>query len=426
MKNKAGFILLVLSVVYAVSFFHKANLTVLSLDIINDLQISTVDFGILGSFTFLGYALAQIPSGMLADILGGRKTLVIFQCLAAIASMMFSMSDTLSSATISRFILGFALAANVPAMKVLASWFSASQYSKANSILLSCASLGTLLASSPLAFSTELVGWRATLFAMGIITFVLAILTWIYVADKPQSQVEPILEKAEEKAEKVNKKVKFNYLIKLVLKQKNFKPAFVWFFCMIGIYFVLGTMWWGPFLMQVYDLTRAEAGVILSIMSLIPLVTNPFIAVLSDSVFRSRKIILFMGAGGSFVILFALSFFLESIPQYVVLYGMGVLFTFFLMSTASLVFTLVKESVPIECAGTAFGMINTGAPLCSFFAQYLFGYLVGYGAEQANFATGYSYGFASLLILNFVAIIANFYIEDTLSPDFKLADQENV
>ncbi len=423
MKNKASFILLILSAVYAVSFFHKANLTVLSLDIINDLNISTVEFGILGSFTMLGYALAQIPSGILADVLGGRKTLVIFQILAAIATILFSMSESLSSASISRLILGFALAANVPAMKVLAYWFNPSQYSKANSILLSCASLGTLLASSPLAFSTEMIGWRYSLFIMGIITFVLALLTWLYVADKPENPSDPLLKAVQEK-EATKEKVKYMSLIFLVLKQKNFKAAFIWFFCMIGIYFVLATMWWGPFLMQVYELTRAETGFILSCMSLIPLVTNPFIAVLSDSVFKSRKTVFYIGAAGTFIILFLLSFFLDAIPKFIVFYVIGILFTFFIMSTASLVFTLIKESVPSKCAGTAFGMINTGAPLCSFFIQYLFGYLVGYGAEQGSYAMGYSYGFMSLLFLCAIALIANYFIEDTLDPNFTLASQE--
>lgn len=407
-KLRSLIILFLLCCVYAMSFFHRASPAILSFDIMESLSLNSTSFALLGSATMLGYGLTQIPSGLLTDIIGGRKTLVLYQCIAGVAVIVFSFSESLSSGVLSRFILGLGLAANVPAMKVLASWFSASQYSKATGVLLSCGMLGTLLASSPLAFLTDALGWRYALFASGIFTFLLAIATWFIAQDMPDSQKR---EKSIKKQEA--QKLKLKEIVKEVLREKNFFPIFIWFFIVVGIMFVLLTMWLGIFFMQAYGFSKEKAGFILSSFALVCLITTPLVAVLSDSVFKSRSKVLALGTIIIIISLIPLVFFLKSIPQSAAI-AFGGIIVITVSGLPSIAFTMIKECMPSHCMATAFGIVNTGAPICAFLLQNLFGHLLNYGVEKTgDILTAYSYGFAPLLLTACIALLTIYFMKDT-------------
>ncbi len=406
MNKRSIIILILLCLIYSISYFHRASPSVLSLDLINDLNLDPVTFGMLGSFTMLGYALAQIPSGIFTDIIGARKTLVLFQSMAAVASIIFSMSDSLSSATISRFILGFSIAATVPSLKLLAEWFSTKYYTKAASIYLSTSAIGALIASSPLAYITNIIGWRSALFFAGTITFTFAILAFFILSDSQNKEASTI--KKEE-----TKKVPILTRFKIVLSQQNFIPSFIWTFFMVGNSFVLVTLWWGNFIMQAYGLTRAQAGIILSIMSVIPLVANPILAIISDSIVKSRKKVLVGGAVLCSILFIPLAFFLEAMPRQIV-FILGALITIISNASTAILFTYVKEIVPLEYTGTAFGIINTGGPFCAFILQNIFGYLVAIGIGISGIFTGYSYAFTLLFFTNCIPIVCTLYMKENI------------
>ena len=57
--------------------------------------------------------------------------------------------------------------------------------------------------------------------------------------------------------------------IKLVLSSGRFWPLAIWTFCVIGMSFAIGGLWGGPYLMQVYGLSKTEAGGVLSTFALV-------------------------------------------------------------------------------------------------------------------------------------------------------------
>lgn len=55
-----------------IAYMDRANISIVAEHMMTDLGMSKVQFGFLGALFSLGYALAQIPSGILAERFGSR------------------------------------------------------------------------------------------------------------------------------------------------------------------------------------------------------------------------------------------------------------------------------------------------------------------------------------------------------------------
>lgn len=133
-------VLAILCAGYAVSFFHRACPAVPSVVLMQDFSLDAASFSLISSSTMPGCALTRIPSGMLADIIGGRRTMALYQVFAGLSFMMakrriicalyqvlagllnmaFTLCSGLASAVACRFLPGLTLTANIPARKILA------------------------------------------------------------------------------------------------------------------------------------------------------------------------------------------------------------------------------------------------------------------------------------------------------------------
>ena len=277
-------ILVLLCTAYSLSFFQRVYPSVLSLDLMEAFAVDTAGFGLISSATMLGYAVTQIPSGLLTDIMGGRRALALYQLFAGLCCMAFTLCESLMPAVACRFLLGLTLACNVPAYKLLAFCVPAECYARYCSILTGCGAVGTLLASSPLVAVTGLVGWRAALFMVGVFTVLLGGMMYVLLHDGEVSAQVP--------ASMGDNLRDLKRGIAEVVRMKNFWFIVLWFMFMIGNLFTLLTAWWGGYLMQANGLSKDMAGLSMSIMSLTPL---PFLMVfpwLSDRVVHSRRVFL--------------------------------------------------------------------------------------------------------------------------------------
>ena len=70
-------ILLVIWLLYIINYFDRISVLIFLPYIQQDLNLSPVEVGWLGSIFFFGYAVAQLSSGFLADKIGPKKTMNI-------------------------------------------------------------------------------------------------------------------------------------------------------------------------------------------------------------------------------------------------------------------------------------------------------------------------------------------------------------
>ena len=273
---------------YLLVYFHRTSPAVVALDIMGDLKAGGGLMGLLASAYFYPYAFMQIPAGLLSDSWGPRRTITVFFALAGVGSILFGQAESAGFAIFARVLVGLGVAILfVPTMKILTRWFKPSEFASMMGVLMALGGVGLLSAATPLALVSDVLGWRASFGIIGGVTLVLALFIWLLVRNSPEEAgFAPIARKTDAPA---GPKTGLLQGMKLVLASRRFWPLAIWFFFSTGIFFSFGGLWGGPFLMDVYGLSKAQAGNVLSMMAWAMIFGSPLLSFLSDKVFRSRK-----------------------------------------------------------------------------------------------------------------------------------------
>ncbi|RNB42103.1 MFS transporter, partial [Staphylococcus aureus] len=64
-------------IIGVIAYMDRSNISYIAPQMMEDLHMTKQQFGLLASFFSLGYALMQVPSGMLAEKFGPRKMITI-------------------------------------------------------------------------------------------------------------------------------------------------------------------------------------------------------------------------------------------------------------------------------------------------------------------------------------------------------------
>ena len=199
-----------------------------------------------------------------------------------------------------------------------------------------------------------------------------------------------------------------------VLTCPHFWPVAVWFFFDCGVFFSFGGLWGGPYLMQVYGLSKAEAGRILSMIALGMVVGSPLLSFLSSNVFRARKPVIVLCSAVVLGLTALLAFYTEEISiagLYFVCLGLGV----FASAVVVIGFTTNKELFPVQMAGTATGLVN----LFPFAGGAVFQPVLGAVLEATGRAgdrftlAGYQNAFLVLFACAGLALLASLFLKET-------------
>ena len=78
---------------YLLVYFHRLCPAVVAVDMQTDLKTGGALLGFLAAAYFYPYALMQIPSGLLSDSWGPRKTITVFFTLAGAASIFLGLVE---------------------------------------------------------------------------------------------------------------------------------------------------------------------------------------------------------------------------------------------------------------------------------------------------------------------------------------------
>ncbi len=401
---------------YLLVYFHRLCPAVVALDMMEDLNAEAWLMGLLASAYFYPYALMQIPSGLLSDSWGPRKTITIFFLLAGVASILFAMVDSVEWAIVARVMVGVGVAMLfVPTMKVLTHWFKISEFAMMTGLLMAVGGLGALSAASPLAWLSVEIGWRGSFMAVGVVTLAMAAGIWFFVRNKPEDMGLPPVEAVLAEAGEESKAIGLREGMRLVAGTPRFWALAIWFFFAMGIFFSFGGLWGGPYLMQVYGMSKAQTGGVLSMLAVSMILGSPLLSFLSDRVFKSRKVIL-VGCSVGLVLLtlpLALAPAAMSVPM---LYGWMLLLGFFGSSVVVIGFTAVKELFPVRIAGTAVGLVNVFPFLGGAVMQPIFGLALdmqGRGPEGYS-AEAYGNAFFLYLVSAAISLVAAFFIKETM------------
>jgi len=355
-------IFIVLTLAYFFVYFHRLSLSIVANDLIADFKTTASVMGLLGSIYFYCYAFMQFPAGLLSDSLGPRKSVTFFLIIASAGSIIFGFAPTIKIAFLGRVMVGLGVSmVFIPTMKILSRWFHPHEFAFMTGILNAVGGMGVLAATWLLAVMTLLFGWRISFELIGCCTFIIVVLVWFVVRDRPEDKGWPSIEELDKKKDgKVTPPAKQIPLLvgaRRVISEKYFWPVAIWFFFDCGVFFAFGGLWGGPYLMHVYGMSRAQAGTVLSMIAWGMIIGSPPLGFLSDKVMKSRKKPFILCNLVLVIELAFLSFYPAGLPH-IALY---ILFFIFSICSSSVVifgFTIIKELFPMEIAGTSTGMVN--------------------------------------------------------------------
>ncbi len=157
--------------------------------------MTAMQYSNLTAVYFYPYAIMQIPSGILADTLGARKTGVIGCLTMAVGSILFGIAPGFSMLMFGRMLVG--LGASViflSILKIQSTWFAESEFGTLTGMTTFAGNLGGAVAQGPLAMMVGLLTWRMSFIAIGIFSAFLAVLIFVLVRNKPEDKgFEPIV-----------------------------------------------------------------------------------------------------------------------------------------------------------------------------------------------------------------------------------------
>ena len=392
-------------------FFHRLCPAVIALDIQASFGLSGTLLGVLGSAYFYAYAIMQLPTGLMADSWGPRKTVSAFFILAGIGSLMMGVAPNLAVAVMGRILIGIGVSTVfVCNFKLLSEWFTVRQFVIMGSAFMAMGGLGALSSSAPLAWISSAVGWRMTLIAVGIVTLLMAGLVYAFVRNRPSDMGLPSIRPDRHAAQ-----IEIGVLsgIKMVVFSGRFWPIAVWAFCVVGISFAVGGLWAGPYLMQVYGLSKSAAGAVLSTFALAMIFGSPLLGWLSNRFGRKPVLIgcsvILIGVTGT------MSWFVDTLS----LSALYLLFFCFFITGGAIgpiVAAVSKELFPISISGTAVGVVNLFPFAGAAFFQILIGaVLTGHVQGQEHYAIiGYQTMFLICLAGAVLSLAAALLMQETM------------
>jgi MFS family permease len=200
--------------------------------------------------------------------------------------------------------------------------------------------------------------------------------------------------------------------MRLVFTARRFWILAVWAFLGLGIAFALGGLWGGPFLMQVYGLSKSEAGGVLSTFAFGLMAGSPLLSWLTNR-FGRKPILL-----GCSMVLTGVCGLLWAFTQEMSIPTLYVLFFLLFVSGGApgpVVATVSKELFPLSIAGTSVGMVNLfpffGGALLQVFAGAIVSRVEG--GVPVPPAVGYHNMFLLFFLAALASCILGFFLEET-------------
>jgi MFS transporter len=397
---------LILAATYVFVTFHRMSAAVVKDDLQKAFGIGAVQFAVIGSMYFYAYFIMQIPSGILADKIGPKKTVFIFSLIAAVGSIFFGLAPSLNIAYISRFFVGIGVSVVfVCLVKIQSRWFYSRNFALMIGFSGLAANLGAIIAQTPLVIAVNNFGWRNTFVYMGIIMVMFAVLTFIFVKDDPTDMGLPGMDEIENRPRvTVNLNI-FQALGSILSNPRTWIISVVYIGLYTGYTVILGTFG-TPFLMTVYSIKKVEAANYIISAVVGSAMSGLVIGYLSDK-FKARKSILIISSVVTlimWVIFIYVKLPLTLLSVYLFVFG-------FMMTAFTLCWTVGNEVNDRRLSGMATGVVNCVGFLGAAIIPVIMGNILDANKNMPEI--GYKKAYLVLILLVAVSTVFSFFVTET-------------
>ncbi|MGC9344569.1 MAG: MFS transporter, partial [Bacteroidales bacterium] len=158
-------------------YIDRACISVAKDNVSSDLGLSDNQMGWVLSAFALGYAIFQVPGGLLSDRFGPRRILTIIIGAWSLFTALTGMAKTYVSMLIVRFFFGVGEAGAFPGIsRAVYSWIPLKERGIVQGINFSGSRIGAAFALPLVAWMIESMGWRKSFIVLGLAGIVFALL----------------------------------------------------------------------------------------------------------------------------------------------------------------------------------------------------------------------------------------------------------
>jgi sugar phosphate permease len=403
LKKRWFYLLPAIFITYSLAYMDRANFGFgVAGGLGATLHIDGRESSLLAALFFLGYLVFQIPGAVLARKYSVSKvvfvTLVAWGTFAALTGII----RQFWLLALDRLLLGVAESLIFPVMlHLLTRWFTRSERSRANTILMLGNPVTVLWMSAITGYLIQRLGWQRTFIVEGIPSILWAVAWILYVRDRPSEAKWLTPEAAAVLEQRLSQEqtdlAPVATVRKAFLRRDVLLLSALYFCWSLGIY---GFVLWLPAIVQRgAAVSMARTGLLSAVPYLVAILLMLIVAYIADKTRRLRSIVwpFLLVAGialfGSF--LFAQRSFAVSFVCLVLAGGC-------MYAPYGPFFAIVPERVPRNVTAEVLALINSCGALGGFFGSYLVGFLQ---AVTGNAKAGYLLMSFSLIVSALLMLI---------------------
>lgn len=186
---KSALLIAALFVLSLITYIDRAAISSAKGPMAAELGLSDQAMGAVFSAFALGYALAQVPCGWLADRFGPRLALASVVTVWSAFTALTGAMQRFTTLLVVRFLFGIAEAGAFPgAARAFYNWLPSTRHGLANGIIFSGSRLGAALAFPAMAWLLDYAGWRAAFYLLAIPGLAWAGGWYLWFRDYPAAQ----------------------------------------------------------------------------------------------------------------------------------------------------------------------------------------------------------------------------------------------
>jgi len=254
---------------YFISYSFRSVNAVLSPELINDLEISSGELGLLSSSYLIGFGLAQIPVGILLDKYGPRITEISLMIFAVVGALLFYSADNFALLFAGRMLIGVGVSSCLmSALSGFRSWYPIDKQPQLTSAMLIFGTSGALFASAPVRILLPYIGWRGVFLSLAMICAVSVVILYFFLPVKTPKEKPTIWISNSNKVKLLSWE---SY--RPILTNPNYLRLLPVGAISLGGFIALQTLWLGPWLINVMHYTSEKSSQLIFWFNAVLLIT---------------------------------------------------------------------------------------------------------------------------------------------------------
>lgn len=267
---------------------YRLSTAVISGQLMAAFEASGAQLGTLHATFFAVYALMQLPTGVLVDRVGPRRTAATGTAVMNVGAIGFALAGGYHVAVVGRFLIGLGgSVVFVSLLRFCANWFRSDEFARMNGLSFAVGGVGGILATTPFALAVDAAGWRTTLLALGGVGLLAALATAALVRDTAERAGLPPIEDAPERPRPSLAAVR--RFTRRILADRWTWVVAVLLYCTGGVNLTLVGLWGIPYVVQTYGVSVTTASTVTLAGGLGIVVGPPAFGQLSDRIGRETE-----------------------------------------------------------------------------------------------------------------------------------------